>query len=339
MKQIIYIVAMTGLLLSCTNEIPFNVKETAPKLIINALLDANKETNDIILGLTGIQKTELMDKATVDIYVNGELVEQITEPIIGESNGDKIAKYTTNARFLPDDIIKIEARSNDGQYHAWAEVIVPHPIQIEKVDTTIYLKNYYMSSTSKFLRIKTTFTDNKQGRNYYRIAMCYKYAYHTISPITSNDTIIHKTEYNSLFVNEDIVLTDGTPTMDDDNSIFTPIINNYGVFDNSRINGSYTMIVSMMYPYLSSYLGFYEPEWYDDLKLVEVDLDVHLLSISETYYYYLKALNTYDSDDYDDYLNLPVKFPSNVQGGVGVVGVSTGNGQTIHLADMVPEPW
>lgn len=339
MKQIIYIVAMIGLLLSCTNEIPFNVKETAPKLIINALLDANKETNDIILGLTGIQKTELMDKATVDIYVNGELAEHITEPIIDESNGDKIAKYTTNARFLPDDIIKIEARSNDGKHHAWAEVTVPHPIQIEKIDTTIYLKNYYMSSTSKFLRIKTTFTDNQQGRNYYRLGMFYKYEYHTVSPITSNDTIIHKTEYNHLFVNEDIVLTDGTPTMDEDNTLFTPIENNYGVFDNSRINGSYTMIVSMIYPYSSSYLGLYESEWSDNTKVVKVYVHVQLMSISETYYYYLKALNTYDSDDYDDYLNLPVKFPSNVQGGVGIVGISTGNEQAVHVEDLIPAPW
>ena len=44
---------------------------------------------------------------------------------------------------------------------------------------------------------------------------------------------------------------------------------------------------------------------------------------TETEYYYLKALNLVDSDAYDETINEPIKYPSNVHGGTGMVGIST----------------
>lgn len=40
-------------------------------------------------------------------------------------------------------------------------------------------------------------------------------------------------------------------------------------------------------------------------------------------YYYLRALNLLDSDAYDNTLSEPIAFPSNVNGGTGMVGFST----------------
>ena len=56
---------------------------------------------------------------------------------------------------------------------------------------------------------------------------------------------------------------------------------------------------------------------------VKMDIIVRLLSITETEYYYLKALNLVDSDVYDETINEPLRYPSNVHGGTGMVGVST----------------
>ena len=47
------------------------------------------------------------------------------------------------------------------------------------------------------------------------------------------------------------------------------------------------------------------------------------MSITETEYYYLKALNLVDSDVYDETINEPIRYPSNVHGGTGMVGIST----------------
>ena len=43
----------------------------------------------------------------------------------------------------------------------------------------------------------------------------------------------------------------------------------------------------------------------------------------EKEYYYLRALNLLDSDAYDNTLSEPIAFPSNVNGGTGMVGFST----------------
>lgn len=53
-------------------------------------------------------------------------------------------------------------------------------------------------------------------------------------------------------------------------------------------------------------------------------------------YLYLKALNIYDAVSYDDFFNLPVQFPSNVEGGTGIVGVSTETNITIPLHSYKP---
>ncbi len=338
MKKLIYLAFILFTFVSCENDMPFNVKDNQPKLIINALLEASKEENEINIALTGKDKVTNIKNAQIDLYLNGVLKEQITTPE-KSSTVENYSCYKTRIKFKPDDIIKIDVTANDGEYHAWAEDIVPHPINIEKAETSIFTKQTsYWASLEKYLKAKTTFTDNQQGVNYYRISMDFDFTIETISPYTHKDTIIYRKGASDLIVDEDIVLTDGQPSVnDDDNDVFNPIYNEYGVFDNSRINGTYTMTTSMSIPYYTAGLIFDGNMWYDGMnKRVEVTGRIKLMSISKMQYLYLRALNIYDSVDYDDYFNLPVKFPSNVQGGVGIVGICSGNEFTVSLEDYYP---
>lgn len=343
MKKYIYIIIVTCFALSCENEIPFDIKENPPKLIINALFDAGKEKNEIILALTGREKVTYLNKATIDIYINGELKEHLTEPDLVyppeqyQGEGPSNRTYRTKIRFVPGDVVKIEAKTNDGNYQAWSEVTVPHPINIENVDATIVKRNTMWNTSNKHLRVKTTFTDNDPQANYYRIAMLFDFQIETQNPTTLKDTTIYQTVTETLLVNEDVVLTDGRPTTEDDDiGLLTPVENWYGVFDNSRINGTYTMITSMKIPSSPfGYTGYYAPDWYEYIKQIKVNARVRLMSLSKIQYFYLKALNTYESVDYDDYFNLPVKFPSNIEGGTGIFGISTGNEVIIPLKDDI----
>lgn len=102
--------------------------------------------------------------------------------------------------------------------------------------------------------------------------------------------------------------------------------NVYGVFDDSRFkNSPYTMTVYVPRYIFQSYDGPYPS--------AKVDIIVHLLSITESEYYYLKALNLIDSDAFDDTINDPIKYPSNVHGGTGIVGISTEVSKVIHIMD------
>lgn len=335
----IYVLLIIFFVLSCENEIPFDIKDHSPKLVINALFDAGKEKNEVVLALTGREKVTYLKEASINIFINGELKDHLTVPEIESTPyGERDIVYKTKINFTPDDIVRIEAKTNDDKYRAWSEIIVPHPINIENVDTTIVTKNTKWNTSNEYLRVKTTFTDNSKQANYYRIAILFDLEIATKSPNTLKDTVINQTVTETLVVNEDIVLTDGRPSNeDDDNGLLTPVQNRYGVFDNSRINGTYTMITSMRIPYYSfGYTGYYEPDWYKYIKRIKVKARVRLMSVSKMQYFYLKALNTYDSIDYDNYFNLPVRFPSNIENGTGIFGISIGNEFVMPLKDYIP---
>ncbi|KAB6260484.1 DUF4249 domain-containing protein, partial [Bacteroides xylanisolvens] len=38
-----------------------------------------------------------------------------------------------------------------------------------------------------------------------------------------------------------------------------------------------------------------------------------------------------DSDAYDETINEPIKYPSNVHGGIGMIGISTETSKIIHI--------
>ena len=341
-KSVLIILVEIGLffLAGCTNEMPFDINENPPRLIMNALLEAEKDENEIILGLTGRNKVEYMTDATINVYLNGDLKEQITS-WVEPTSGEKTSIYKTKLKFAPNDVIKLEAKTNDGKHHVWAEVTVPYRVQIENVDTMrVEKKTDYFHAIC--LRLNTTFTINSQRRTFYRLAHEYYVSQIGKSTITGNDTIINSSGSQTPIVYEDVVLTDGRPSTNDNDDILPSIQNRYAVFDNSRINGSYTMLtyIPIYSYYWSGYVhgdGYYDPDYeiYPSVPQIDVKeahyyVRIRLLSISQMQYFYLKALNIYDSVDYDDYFNLPVKFPSNVEGGgTGIVGVSTSSTELI----------
>ncbi len=53
--------------------------------------------------------------------------------------------------------------------------------------------------------------------------------------------------------------------------------------------------------------------------------------ITKDEYYYLKALSIYDYLDGDITLTEPVSFPDNVEGGIGLVSISTESVATIKF--------
>ncbi len=313
----IYLTALLAILLcGCNNDIPFNLKENPPQLVMNALLQVDNQHNSLYLSLTGqVYPTPVTD-ATVKVHING----QLTETVHARPTGDTLVypnQYIIGSAFKPGDVVRIDAITADGKHHAWAEDVVPHPIDpIEKVDTTTrYMVKY--SSMTKYLQYKITFRDRPNERNYYRLIVETRVEEQKTLD-NGKDTIIHYSGCS--FINrEDIVLTDGQPTTnaDADNGFFDVVENIYNVFDDSRFtNTAYTMTVYNQANNIYNYS-------YNDVTHVKKDVIIHLLSITEAEYYYLKSLNTLDSDAYDESIGEPIRLPSNVNGGTGIVGFSS----------------
>ena len=325
-KNILACICTLGLSLftSCENTIPFKTQDIPQKLIVNALIDATAEGHRILLDLTGTERTMPVADGEIDIYVNDIHKESIRE-LSESSEWGRRHEYISNCRFSPGDHVRLEARTKDGAHNAYAEITVPEPISIERIDTMSVSTNNYGSD---YLRMKVTFTDNTQRTDFYRIAASHILTCYGKSQLTGEDSVFVTTTPAYLISREDVVLTEGQPgTLEDhDDFFFTASQNRYAVFDDSRINGTYTMTVSTP---LMPYYYYYFPGI--DIERLSLDIKVRLISLCEAEYYYLRALNVFDSDDYDEAFNPPVRFPSNINGGVGVVGISSETNRLINV--------
>ena len=319
---------LASIFISCENEIPFNAKSSSSKLILNAMIDINSDDNYIFLAKTGISNIEPVYDATINIYVNDELKEQITEYLKrGEADPEypdyypyydnfRYHKYRTSLRFNPGEKVKIEVFAENNKYHAWTEDIIPKPLDIEHLDTFSYLKN-----DVSHMRLKITFTDFPHEKNFYRLALLQR------NNIYINNDLAAFSDMN-LFMDtsEDAVLNDGKVFTE--STIFPQTENRNAVFDDTYLDGAYTMTASF------SYSPHYYPQPDDH---VSIDFKICLISITEAQYYYLKALNIISSGNYDEYLSMPVIFPSNVEGGEGFVGFSAGTYKAFNVPDITYE--
>ena len=312
----LYLTALLALLLcGCNNEIPFNLQENPPKLVINALIHAENPENYLYLSLTGQTKPTYVTDATVEVRINGQLAETVhAQPVSGNSFPNQ---YRLTSRFNPGDLVRIDAITADGKHHAWAEDVVPQPIDIiERVDTvTKQIARY--NAFVKMMQYKITFKDRPNEKNYYRLVLETRTVEQRITESGKDTTAI--TLSHNLLNREDVVLTDGRPMTSEeaDNGLFDVIENRYNVFDDSRFtNNTYTMTVYNQKPLDYSW------NW-NKVVHAKADVTIRIVSITEAEYYYLKVLNALDSDAFDESVNEPIRFPSNVNGGIGIVGFST----------------
>ena len=245
-------------------------------------------------------------------------------------------KYRLTTVLHPGDNIRLEATAENGRYHASAEVTVPQPIESLQVDTSFaYLREY--SRQTLYRQYEITLQDRPNEKNYYRLEILNNYhiqARHTVPSLDEEGNqvtdeygtplyVYKDTTFNysdcELINREDIILTDGNISHsdeDEDNVLFPIIHNKYNIFtDNSFPNSFATLKVYM--PLIPKGLN-----WYYDVRASLLSSTVRLLSITETEYRYLKALNCLDDGDYDEALMEPVSLPCNVEGGLGFVGAA-----------------
>lgn len=328
---LLFTILFSLLFFSCENTIPFKTNDVPQKLIVNALINSNKAENSIYLHLTGVNNVSFVRDGVIKIYLNGTLKETIRVEEMKDEWGADVEQYVSRLLYSPGDAVRMEVETEDGKYQAYAELTVPAPVAIEKIDTMTFRTNG--QNNMDYIRLKTTFTDVPESKDFYRILVDRYQTFYGVSRITGNDTSFVITSPASLIIHEDVVLTEGRPgTINENDDLFmTQNENLYTIFDDTRLNGTYSMITTLS---LYSYYYFYD----GDIKIERMDMDVNvrLISLTEAEYYYLRALNIYDSDNYDDVFSPPILFPTNVNGGTGIVGASSESAYKVNVRkDMI----
>ncbi len=325
-------ILVIALFSACENEIPFNDKYQKPQLLMNAILEAEKEENEVQLYIIDSENMTLVSNGSVTVYVNNEKKEVAESKITSwTSQGDSMKVCRLQTVFHPGDRVRLEATAEDGRYNAWAEVEIPRPIEkIIRIDTlrTQIKVGYYMTEC---MRYRITFDDLPGEKNYYQLAIEEK-SYTADIKTGIRDTFPPFDRRQTDIINqEDIVLTDGHMTTADDEEfgiLDMTVQNVRNIFTDSRFeNGSYTLNV---------YARFFDFNHQYEAVRIQTDAIVHILSITKADYRYMRAMNCLDSENYNDTFMEPVIVPQNVVGGLGFVGASSEAEMKIQILDRLP---
>lgn len=321
---------------SCENEIPYNIGNQEPLLIMNAMLEAGKGENFVYLDISHTHKTTPVKEGSVQLYINGKLAEE-AEVVMRDNNWpyteNPTPKFRLTSLFTPGDVLRLEATAENGKYHASAEVTVPQPLPEIKVDTC--LANIKVSGTYNIHRqFNISLKDPAGQTNYYRLSIQYDNTV-TGTNLSGRDSTAYIHTEAELINSEDAILTDGRPGSTDsdanDNSdIFgNNITNRYNVFSDKRFSGSSCTL--KVYSYLYERYTAYD---FQGKATLSSTINVRLLNLTEAGYRYLKALNTLKDEDYDETLMEPVTLPTNVKGGLGIVYAYSVTSTAIKLPDQ-----
>lgn len=317
MKKIFYLIGLWLVFASCENELPYQREERGNVLVMNALMECGTTENRVYLNLSGTETTSDIYQGRVSLYVNGEIKE--TSKAEYKDSWDYTLRQMScglHTELHPGDKIRLEASANEGAYHAYAEVCVPYPIDpIEQVDT-LTTKRWNGYSEQNVIQYRIPIKDRPGERNYYRL-------------------VIESDEYmgwekKEIDNRDELVLSEGHSALqdDDDYNVFSQEVENiYQLFSDTRFEDShYTLKVYTSYRTPDDY-------WYDWDKHLYAHARIHLISLTEEMYRYLRALTLIQSDSYNELLMEPVIIPCNVVGGRGFVGVSADRSFELQIMD------
>ncbi|MBF1435878.1 MAG: DUF4249 domain-containing protein [Prevotella micans] len=327
---LIALIAILGVILtSCKNEIDLDRKYLKRTLALNGYINVDSAENVLSVSWTDELQPILITDATMKITVNGQLRQTLT----GSNDISKV--YRINTPFAPGDRVRIDVVTADGSGHAYVEETVPLPIEkidelkVEEVKQVSYYDNRGEKAKSDMYKISVRFRDNPQT-DFYRLTT-------TIFQTRRNSSLntleyFKPISFQGFIATGDPVMMEGKPiTQSSDEAMNAAnggsVVNRYAVFNDLMMGGRDCNISFYISP------NEFIPEFRIDLYNLSADLRVTVCSFSEAAYYYLKSLNLRESEYYDDYKDLtgPIKLPSNVRGGTGIVGFYTSRSLPVKL--------
>lgn len=348
MKRIIYIIGWLlplVLLAGCENDVDLKIDTNMHQLVVNGFINVGAPDNTITVSLSGVDSVRAVTDAQVTVSVDG-----VVRETAAYHDG-----YHITAPMRAGDKVRIDVTTADHRYAAYVEETIPQPVgQIDHISAEKRYRHYYTNNESDerdtLWCYGVSFGDIRGESNYYRLAIVdsIKQEYREVRLLNS-DTV--RTQYNVMSYSrsaddiwyDDPIMMDGQTVDLSDVGTYVPalgtIFNKYGVFNDARFKDkSCTISVGdnlTNYPKLTVEDDGDTTYRYHTIRYKSYSIDVtfYVQSITKSEYNYLKSLNQYQSSAYDDNSDVtgPIKFPSNVHGGIGMVGFSISTSKTIHL--------
>lgn len=325
----IYILCM--LFTSCIREVDLILDAVPDRIVLNASV-----TSSLELSASLSKSWSLMDSvpdatlpdATVHAYVNGQYFGTLQQHEVWKDSVKITGQYILKEGYLREgDQLRMEA-AVPGFESIEAITEIPNYTEILSVDTTTFF-TYSYGYKSNQMRLGIRLKDNPEQRNYYRLIV------DQVNEYTKGDSSIvshsfHANGYGyfadySHYYGYEYAYGQYAPMLDYEDPVFQSGAGNlvmgkwngrycWGVFSDDLFNGKeYTLKA------LVSSIG---NSFQDDTLKAIVHYDIHLLSVSESYFQYLKVMRglsiVIGDADFGKLIE-PADTYSNVVNGFGIV--------------------
>lgn len=334
MKKI-FLLAMAALVLTaCEKEIEVDIEGTTPMVVVQS---QNEVGRPVSLHLTysrpifstfyiptGAPYFEEIDNATVSLAVNGTN--------LGDANRDG-GVYSFS--YVPEEGDRLDLKvSVPGEEPITASATVPNrptvkDVEAKYVESSDNEYDYYYSFDLRFTLVDKAATADFYSIRIYEDDTIYYVVYDSLGNIERYDTVVPGYYNNEgreiVFECSDYQIVDANMGIDD---IFEmepgEEVSFYGTtlfFTDGNINGTEHQIK------LRSYLN-YRPEYYrhdsynNSDRLVKVCVRLEVTAYSRDMYLYERTTDSYNGDDLLDLFGEPMQIHSNINGGIGMFGVS-----------------
>lgn len=327
-KHIIWLLLPVLSLLACTRDVVLKLDPVTPLLVLNASVTPGHEVAAFLSKswflLDSVPEYDLPDQGvSIEVYVNDTFrgtMQRSDNP--ADSTALKGQFRLPGCYVQSGDRVRLEAQAPHFA-PVMAETIIPEKTEIAMIDTATLLTSDYYSLR---FRLYLTLKDNPDQRNYYRLIVERLIEYHNGDEVTWESSYCNDYKYwwgnyaDFQLSYDDPVFQPSIPSLSEYDGAYC-----HGVFSDDLFNGKEYTVTSSFFP---------DNSMQTDTSTTIVHYDIHLLSISEAYYNYLKVIRNFTislGDAYLDGLLEPTATYSNVTDGFGVV---TGYQTTTHRITM-----
>ena len=298
-KTVFYTVLIISILqfCGCEKDIHFGGKEPAPKMIVNAVINARSDTNLIkisesVFDFSG-QKPGIVENPDMQLSINGKTCNQLwLDTIIGVH-----AYYKFASELNAGDKIEFSAHTPKHGTVKGYDIVPDNTVEVKNIDHSWFFKD-----GAGYLRLYVTLKDNPQERNFYRIVVRTK-------GVLEHPSIQEPIDYWVLkknFIDDEMLFHNPTETEEKGSAA-----NFYRIFTDDLFQGKeYTLNI-----YIEDANAADGP-WNDYVRQY-VKVEIHTLSEKLYQNLYSQELATGTTSDI---FSEPVKIYTNMQGGYGVWG-------------------
>ncbi len=332
MKRFLHILTVLALV-SCTNKMEFVMESLPDQLLLTAQLKSSESTHAVYAAVGNNHTVKPAPELEMVCTVGGKDI-TLTREVVSKEDGllrEPWRKYTFDGALAPGDVVRISARTADGQFSATTESTIPPLPTLSKVDTvTVRTKNLWQPKVeSKHLRFKVS-VDDPKGENWYMLNVLARYDI-TMHAEGHPDKEISDTRSPKIDSGDDPILSEGV-VISNEELFGTLSTNAFHIFSDTLFEGAvgeasfkidYNDIFNTQFlniPPAESNPDGSTKYMYDGLTLAAT-LDVNLYGLPLEEYNYLKAIGIRASGFFFSDFMEPIAIPDNVEGADGFIGV------------------